>query len=156
MPPVLESELIFNLDFVCIVGSAQPIRARRFTLKQYLQLPHAVVETLDGRQTPVDRSLAQLGAKRRAALTLPFFLPAIFAIAKTDLVLTVPRKLAKITAPMVGLRMIEPPREIKPFPYFMSWHPRLTNETAHAWLREQVRVAARNLRSAQGSLSKKR
>jgi DNA-binding transcriptional LysR family regulator len=156
VPPVLESELIFNLDFVCIVGSAQPIRARRFTLKQYLQLPHAVVETLDGRQTPVDRSLAQLGAKRRAALTLPFFLPAIFAIAKTDLVLTVPRKLAKITAPMVGLRMIEPPSEIKPFPYFMSWHPRLTNEAAHAWLREQVRVAARNLRSAQGSLSKKR
>ena len=30
--------------------------------------------------------------------------------------------------------------EFKPFPYFMSWHPRLTNEAAHVWLREQVRA----------------
>jgi hypothetical protein len=65
---------------------------------------------------------------RRVALTLPFFVPAIFAIAQTDLILTVPRRLAKITAVMAGVRVVEAPREIKSFPYFMSWHPRLTNE----------------------------
>jgi len=145
VPPTLESEVIFNLDFVCLVGSTQPVRRRRFTLKQYLQLPHALVETLSGQQTMVDRPLAQLGVKRRVALRLPFFLPAIFAIAKTDLVLTVPRKLAKITAPIAGLRMVEPPREIKGFPYFMAWHSRLNTEPAHAWFRDQVRTAARSL-----------
>ena len=145
VPPTLESEVIFNLDFVCLVGSTQPVRKRRFTLKQYLQLPHALVETLGGQQTMVDRPLAQLGVKRRVALRLPFFLPAIFAIAKTDLVLTVPRKLAKITAPIAGLRVVEPPREIKAFPYFMAWHSRLSTEPAHAWLRDQVRATARSL-----------
>src|SRR5207249_1275027 len=55
VPPTLEYELIFNLDFVCLVGSAQPVRNRRFTLKQYLKLPHALVETLDRQQTMVDR-----------------------------------------------------------------------------------------------------
>jgi DNA-binding transcriptional LysR family regulator len=89
-PPVLESEVLFNLDFVCLVGSAQPIRARRFTLKQYLHFLHALVETLEGQQTFPDRALAQLGAKRRVVLSLPFFVPAIFAIAHTDLILTVP------------------------------------------------------------------
>jgi DNA-binding transcriptional LysR family regulator len=145
VPPTLESEVIFNLDFVCLVGSTQPVRKRRFTLKQYLQLPHALVETLGGQQTMVDRPLAQLGVKRRVALRLPFFLPAIFAIAKTDLVLTVPRKLAKITAPIAGLRVMEPPREIEAFPYFMAWHSRLNTEPAHAWLRDQVRAVARSL-----------
>ncbi len=145
VPPTLESEVIFNLDFVCLVGSTQPVRKRQFTLKQYLQLPHALVETLGGQQTMVDRPLAQLGVKRRVALRLPFFLPAIFAIAKTDLVLTVPRKLAKITAPIAGLRVVEPPREIKAFPYFMAWHSRLNTEPAHAWLRDQVRAVARSL-----------
>jgi len=145
VPPTLESEVIFNLDFVCLVGSTQSVRKRRFTLKQYLQLPHALVETLGGQQTMVDRPLAQLGVKRRIALRLPFFLPAIFAIAKTDLVLTVPRKLAKITAPIAGLRVVEPPREIKAFPYFMAWHSRLNTEPAHAWLRDQVRAVARSL-----------
>jgi DNA-binding transcriptional LysR family regulator len=147
VPPALESELIFHLDFVCLVGSAQSIRTRRFTLKQYLQLPHALVETLDGQQTMVDRHLAQLGVKRHVALRLPFFLPAMFAVAGTDLVLTGPRRLAKMTAPRVGLRLVEPPREIKAFPYFMAWHPRLTCEPAHAWFRDQLRTVAQSIRT---------
>ena len=36
-------------------------------------------------------------------------------------------------------------RELKPFPYSMSRHPRLTNEAAHGWLREQVRAVARRV-----------
>ena len=85
----------------------------------------------------------QLGLKRRIALTLPFFVPAIFAIAQTDLTLTVPRRLAKITAAMAGVRVVEAPREIKSFPYFMASHPRLTSEPAHKWLHEQLRSAIR-------------
>jgi len=118
-PPSLESEVLFDLDFVCLVGSAQPVRARRFTLKQYLHFSHALVETLEGQQTFPDRALAQLGAKRRVALSLPFFIPAIFAIAQTDLILTVPRKLAQMTAPIARIRVVDPPREIKAFR--ISW-----------------------------------
>lgn len=142
-PPVLESEVLFNLDFVCLVGSAQRIQNRRLTLKQYLAAPHALVETLDGQQTLVDRPLAQHGVKRNVALSLPYFVPAMFAIAQTDLVLTVPRRLAKVTAAMAGVRLVEPPREIKSFPYFMVWHPRLTSEQAHVWFREQLRASVR-------------
>ena len=47
-PPHLESEVLYEEDFICLVGRAQPIRARRFTLKQYLDLPHAIVETWEG------------------------------------------------------------------------------------------------------------
>jgi len=144
-PPALESEVILNLDFVCLVGSALKLRTRRFMLKQYLQLSHALVETLDGRQTLVDRPLAQLGAKRHVVLSLPFFLPAIYAIARTDLVLTVPRRLARVVAKTAGLRFVEPPREIKAFPYFMAWHQRLSTEPAHSWFREQLRLAAQEL-----------
>ena len=144
-PPALDSEVLLNLDFVCLVGAALRVRARRFTLKQYLQFPHAMVEIREGQQPLVDRALAQLGTKRRVALTLPFFVPAIFAIARTDLILTVPRKLAQITAAMAGGHVVEAPREIKSFPYFMAWHPRLTTEPAHAWFREQLRSAARTI-----------
>ena len=144
-PSGLESEVLFQMDFVCVVGAAQRVHARRFTLAQYLRLPHVVVETWAGQQTPVDRPLAQLGAKRRVVLSVPFFSAAIFAVANTDLALTVPRKLTKIVRPLKGVRLVEPPREIKPFPYFMTWHPRLNEEPAHAWFREHVRVAARTI-----------
>ena len=144
-PSVLEAEVIYQEDFVCLVGSAQRVGRRRFTLKQYLDLPHAVVETWDGQQTPVDRPLAELGLKRHSALRIPYFVPTIYAVARTDLILTLPRRLARITTSMAGLRLVEPPREIKGFSYFMAWHPRLTREPAHAWFREQVRMAARTL-----------
>jgi DNA-binding transcriptional LysR family regulator len=142
-PPSLESEVLFTLDFVCLVGAALRVRLRRLTLKQYLESEHVLVELRKGQQALVDRALSQLGAKRRVAFTLPFFVPAIFAIAQTDLILTVPRRLAKITAVMAGARVVEAPREIKSFPYFMAWHPRLTNEPAHQWFREQLRSAVR-------------
>jgi DNA-binding transcriptional LysR family regulator len=142
-PPSLESEVLFTVDFVCIVGAALRVPARRLTIKQYLDFQHILVEIREGQQALVDRALSQLGAKRRVVLTLPFFVPAIFAIAQTDLVLTVPRRLAKITAVMAGVRVVEAPREIKSFPYFMAWHPRLTNERAHKWFREQLRSAVK-------------
>jgi DNA-binding transcriptional LysR family regulator len=111
VPPALQSEIIFNLDFVCIVGSALPMRTHRFTLKQCLQLPHLLVETLAHQRTLVDRPLAQLGVKRSVLLTIPFFVPAIYANFHSDLVLTIPRKLAKITRGIMGVKVVEPPRE---------------------------------------------
>jgi DNA-binding transcriptional LysR family regulator len=144
-PASLEAEMLFSLDFVCLVGAALPVRTRRLTLKQYLGFQHVLVEQRDGQQALVDRALSQLATKRRVAVTLPFFVPAIFAVAQTDLILTVPRKLAEITAKVASVRVVEAPREIQSFPYFMSWHPRLTNEPAHIWFREQLRATVRTV-----------
>jgi hypothetical protein len=80
-PPSPESEVLFTLDFVCLVGGALRVRARRLMLKQSLEFQHVLVEIREGQQALVDRSLVQLGAKRHVALTLTFFMPAIFAIA---------------------------------------------------------------------------
>jgi hypothetical protein len=88
VPPELENEIVFNLDFVCLVGARQRIKSSRVTLKQYLQLPHAMVLTGDGHQAMVDQPLKALGQKRHVALRIPFYIPAILAIAQTDLVLT--------------------------------------------------------------------
>jgi DNA-binding transcriptional LysR family regulator len=148
VPPELENEIILNLDFVCLVGARQRLKSRRLTLKQYLELPHAMVLTGDGHQAMVDQPLRALGQKRHVAVRFAFYIPAILAIAQTDLVLTVPRTLANMTKQMSTLRSIEPPRELKAYPYFMSWHPRLTNEPAQAWLRDQVRIAARSIRDS--------
>jgi DNA-binding transcriptional LysR family regulator len=145
-PPHLEAEVLYEEDFVCLVGRARQIRAPRFTLKQYLDLPHAIVETWEELQTPVDRPLAELGLKRGAVLRVPFFVPTIFTIARTDLVLTVPRRLGKIAAAIADVRVVEPPNEIRGFSYFMAWHPRLATEPAHAWFRDQLRMVARSER----------
>ncbi|PYO55921.1 MAG: LysR family transcriptional regulator, partial [Candidatus Rokuibacteriota bacterium] len=115
--------------------------------KEYLDLPHAIVETWAGQQTPVDRPLAERGLRRRAVLRLPFFVPTIFMVARSDLVLTVPRRLGTIALATADVRAVEPPHEIKGFSYFMAWHPRLTPEADHAWFRDQWRMAAGSIQT---------
>ena len=137
-PSPLETERLFKEDFVCLLGADHQLRSRRFTLKQYLELSHVAVGALD-------RPLADLGLRRRVALSVPFLVPAVAAVAGSDLVLTLPRKLAKAVAAMANVRSVEPPPEIKSFQYFMVWHPRLTAEPAQVWFREQLRIVAKTI-----------
>ena len=78
-------------------------------------------------------------------LRSPFLVPAVAAVAGSDLVLTLPRKLAKAVAAMAKVRSVEPPPEIKSLQYFMVWHPRLTAEPAQVWFREQLRIVAKTI-----------
>jgi DNA-binding transcriptional LysR family regulator len=139
----LEREMIFEEQCVCVLGSKRKHRRARFTLKEYLALSHVSVNVLAGQQPLVDRPLAELALKRRIALIVPFFVPAILAIAHTDLVITVPRCLAQNIRGMTNLPIIKPPAEIRSFQYFMIWHPRTSIDPLQAWFREQLGVSAR-------------
>jgi DNA-binding transcriptional LysR family regulator len=141
-PPTLQSEALFSDQMVCLLASNHPARGRRLTLRQYLKYPHAAVNILAGQQTIPDRPLGDLALERRVALVVPFSVPAVFAIAQTDMILTLPRKLAKKVLAIAPVRMAEAPEEINSFRYTMFWHPRLSAEPAHHWLREQLRAAA--------------
>jgi hypothetical protein len=47
---------------------------------------------------------------------------------------------------VAGVRMIEAPREIQTFPYFMTWHSRVASEAAQVWFRQLLRTAAQRVR----------
>ena len=147
VPASLQGEVLFEEDFVCVLGSQRKRPASRLTLKQYLDAPHAIVNVLAGQQTLVDRPLAELGLRRRVALIVPFFVPATLAILDTDLILTIPRRLAQSFQTMRELSIVKPPAAIRSFPYLMVWHPRLTGDLAQVWLRDQLRTVARSIRT---------
>jgi DNA-binding transcriptional LysR family regulator len=141
-PPKLNSEILFDDVFVCVVASSHPFRKSRFTLREYLKYRHVIVDVLSGQQTPVDRPLAVLGLKRSVGLVLPYFLPACLAVAKSNMILTTPSRLARELERTTGIRVVKAPREIAGFKYEMSWHGRLTADPAHAWFRDQIRAVA--------------
>ncbi|HMD20531.1 MAG TPA: LysR family transcriptional regulator [Alloacidobacterium sp.] len=138
----LESQIIFEEDFVCLQCTSRPQRRKRMTIAEYLKFAHVVVNVRAGQQTLVDRPLADLGVQRQVALTVPYFVVAILAVSGTDSIVTVPRRLAKIVAPLQTVRAIEAPVELPKFNYMMAWHPRLTAEPAQQWLREQVQAVS--------------
>jgi DNA-binding transcriptional LysR family regulator len=144
-PAKLESEMLFTDVFVCIVASGHSIRARRLTLDQYLRFPHVVVNVLSGEQTPVDRPLRALAQKRQVGLIIPFFAAAVLAVAQSNMILTIPKRLGLKFAKCAPVRLIEAPHEVKGFKYEMIWHPRLTADPVHRWFRDQVRAVAKDL-----------
>jgi DNA-binding transcriptional LysR family regulator len=144
-PVRLESEFLFADVFVCVVASDHPIRTRRLSLDQYLTFPHIVVSVLSGEQTPVDRPLRALAQKRRVGLVIPFFAVAARSVAQSHMILTLPKRLALEYAKNAGVRLIDPPHEVKAFKYEMIWHRRLTADPAQCWFRDQIRAVTKEL-----------
>jgi DNA-binding transcriptional LysR family regulator len=145
VPAPLESEILFEEDFVCLISARHPMRKARFTLTEYLKYSHAVVNVLAGQQTLVDRPLGDLGLRRRVSLVVPFFIPAALAIINTSMILTVPRRLAQTVIEMADVRVVKAPAELKGYQYMMAWHPRSSLDPAHGWFRKQLRHVAKEV-----------
>ena len=106
-PAHLQSEFLWQEDFVCVVAAEQPFE-EKLTLEEYLQLEHVQVT---GAQSLVERSLSLQGEKRTFALTVPYFTAAIRAVTGTNLIATVAHRLADYEAKRPGLGSFQlPPR----------------------------------------------
>jgi DNA-binding transcriptional LysR family regulator len=145
-PEPFESEPLFSDEFVCVVAESHPLRAARVTLKRYVEYGHAVVAVgRDGGQPWIERALAANGLERRVAYRSPYQLSAMLAASRTTMICTTARLLAKQLASVANVRLMAAPRELPKIAYRMAWHRRLRDDTAHAWLRNQLLVIAKDI-----------
>jgi DNA-binding transcriptional LysR family regulator len=141
LPSHFQSEKLYREDWVCAVARESSFRDH-LSLKQYLAADHLVVSTLPGVQSIPDKQIAALGMKRRSSLRAPYFGVALHCLPGTQLVLTLTSGMRQIVERDARLRLVEAPRELRPFHFLMVWHPRLTTDARHTWLREAIRHAA--------------
>jgi DNA-binding transcriptional LysR family regulator len=139
----LRSELLFEERFVCLMAADHPLADREtLSLDDFLGAAHVMVDVLQGEQSAVDRRLTELGRHRSAALSVPYHSAAVLAVPGTPLVATLPARLLS-TLDDPALAVVNAPAEVEPMPYLMTWHPRLDDDPAQRWLRDLVRVVAR-------------
>jgi DNA-binding transcriptional LysR family regulator len=148
-PARFSKEILFEDRFVCVVAKASK-HTRKITLGHYLAASHIGVSTLGGLQTIPERNLAAVGKKRRVVVRVPYFTAAIRSVIATDLVATVPERIARAYAVDPRIRIIAPPPELGRFAYLMAWHPRVSADAAHMWLRETMRHVGRTLGKVRG------
>ncbi len=129
---------LYDEDFVCVVRHDHPATYDKLTLKRYISLSHlAVIITGQGKNS-VDDALKQQGLTRRVVMKLPHFLVAPMIVAKSDLILTLPRKLAQKMAMSIPIKILELPLKIDHFSPSLIWHGRQHNDPAHVWLRKLI------------------
>jgi DNA-binding transcriptional LysR family regulator len=140
----LSKEVIFEVDFVCVVSRKSKF-ARAITLKQYLAAEHVAVDIVGGVQTHPDRHLAAIGEKRHCPLVVAQHTVAMRVAAVTEMIATVPRRMAVLEASNKATRILDAPAALGSFKYVMIWHPRMQTDAAHVWLRSIIRELGRQL-----------
>jgi DNA-binding transcriptional LysR family regulator len=138
----LSKEVIFEADFVCVVSRKSKFD-RAITLKQYLAADHVAVDIIGGVQTHPEKQLAAIGEKRRCPLVVAQHTVAMRVAAVTDMIATVPRRMALLEAPKKVTKILEGPAALGSFKYVMIWHQRMQTDAAHIWLRSIIREAGK-------------
>ena len=144
VPQPLVSEVLFEEEFVCVLSRDNPLSQRELTLSEFLNCSHVVVNVERGQQTLIERKLEELGVTRKPALRVPYFSAAIHAVQGTALVATVPQRIAKSYSNL-DIKIVPAPIELEPFCYIMAWHPRLSEDKAHCWLRNLIKQCAKTV-----------
>ena len=134
-----ESEKLYDEDYLVVARRGHPILNISLTLARYTSVGHVLVSP-DGSLTGVvDGVLAKEGKSRRVVVAVPYFLSALATVARSDLIATLPRRLAHCHAAQYGLETMAPPVDIRRFPVSMLWSRRSNADPALTWLRDQIK-----------------
>jgi DNA-binding transcriptional LysR family regulator len=138
--PFISREL-FRERFVGLVCQRHPLAIKAgqgaLTLKDYLAYPHVAVTFRDPRRSPIDAKLAELGKQRRVAMVTPNFAANIACLRGTDLIMSLPSRLASF-AHEQDLVLFQLPITVPDYPYLITWHRRSDDDQALTWLRDLV------------------
>ncbi len=141
----ISSEILGTDRPALAMAPAHPLAKGRITPRRLSQALHVSVSRRGRLHGALDDVLAQHGLQRQVVAALPTVAAALEVVARGDTVALVPALACRASAQSLGLRVRELSLELPGSPMVMSWHPRHDRDPAHAWLREQVKAAARAL-----------
>jgi len=132
---------LFRERFVGLVCATHPLARLAAeggpTIEDWLSFPHISLVMGTPGPNPIDEALAAVGRSRRGAFIALHF-SAIGALAGTELVMSVPARLAEV-GQRLGLVTFDLPLTLAGFDYSLIWHQRSEGDPALDWLRGLVR-----------------
>ncbi|MBV9075364.1 MAG: LysR family transcriptional regulator [Acidobacteria bacterium] len=130
---------LFSEENVCIGRKDNPVmRPQRLTLQGFAKPSHIGIFAKPERKGLIDDLLLPLGVQRRLAFTTPHLLTVPLLVANSALIAVVPSGLAEHYRQSLRLAVRKLPFSIPPFCMRMIWHERFADDSAHAWLRNQI------------------
>jgi DNA-binding transcriptional LysR family regulator len=144
-PRGLRTRLVFREPSVCIARKGHPAVRGRLTLAQYQAAKHVQISPAGAGQYArmVEAALVDLRIRRSGGLSLPNFLVAPAIVARTDLLATVPERVARTFAASLPLQVLEPPVPLPVLDVSLYWHERAHKDPLHRWMRNLMIAATR-------------
>ncbi len=138
LPGSLHRRVLYEDKLVCLVRSGHRAAAVGLDLKHYLALRHIAVTISGVGESAVDTALSKNALDRHVALRVPHFLAGAMMVADSDMVLTLPSRLARLLADRLPLVLLELPLQMPSLSPAMIWHERFHSDRAHTWVRQQL------------------
>jgi DNA-binding transcriptional LysR family regulator len=127
---------LFRDPYLCLMRVDHPIE--RLTKKKFLEASHAVVTYRAGGHRVIEEALERAGAGPRIALRVPHFTVAPMVLERTDLILTLPARVARVYERFGRFKALPPPIPIPQAEVAVYWHERFAADPGNAWLRQQL------------------
>lgn len=134
----LYQRLLFRQPYVTMMRRGHPLTQGKVDLARFAEAEHLLV---DSRESPYDRInqlLEKAGVGGSTRFRVPHFTAVPYIVGSSDLVVTVPQKLAERAGPPFGLAWITPPLALPPLQTNMFWHRRFNQDPGNQWLRTLV------------------
>lgn len=137
LPGSLVARKLFDDGFMTMLRSDHAAGRKLLGLEQFLALDHLVVSPQGHDHGIIDEILAKTGQRRHVAVTVPHFAGAAQLVAATDLVCTIPARVAELYAPHFPIRIVKPPLALPKGRVALAWHAALHDNPVHRFVRAQ-------------------
>jgi DNA-binding transcriptional LysR family regulator len=135
--------------FACLMRAGHPCQAERLSRADFLAAHHMVILENGRSQEVLERFFERRRIRRKVTVFASHFLSVPFVIARSDLIATVPYRVATEFAAMSPqLAIALPPFNLPGFDLKLHWHRRFDHEPRSCWLREQFATLFRDDPSA--------
>lgn len=137
-PAVLYQRRLFRQDYVCLFRRGHALAGEILTMQRLGSARHLVVTSMESPYDTINEALAQAGIDLAACFSVPHFAAVPYIVSTTDLVATVPRKLAERAAGPFQLEAVTSPLELPALQTNIFWHRRYNQDEGNRWLRTLV------------------
>ena len=142
MPSMATSEMLIELDYVCVMRPDHPLATGNLTLDRFVEADHLLVSLSGDTRGFTDTVLAEHGKTRKVAMTINNFASATKMLERSDLVCVLPSVTAKASVE-AGLLVSRPTPVPVPGPTLsMFWHKRVDRDLGNVWLRNLLKDIA--------------
>lgn len=130
---------LFTQSYVCLMRRGHRLDSKRsMSLAEYSAAEHLVVVSAGTGHGKVDELLQRSGIERSVRLTVPHFISLGHILQSSDLIATVPERLADRLLEPFGLTKAAHPAKLPDIAINVFWHAKYHRSPANLWLRDIV------------------
>lgn len=126
---------LFRQRYVCVASADHPRIRNRLSLKQFEREEHAVVTTSGTGHLILAREIASQGITHNIALRVPNYLGIAFVVEQTDMLVTIPERLAEVLEGRGRFKVFPVPFALPDYAVKQHWHERYHHDPGNRWLR---------------------